>query len=247
MFFKNCPFRIRYFLNHLLCSITIGCCTALVVYKIWYPGLLAKAIGVSHIFLLLLTIDVIVGPILTLFLAKEGKKGVWFDLTVVIIIQLTALVYGVWHIAEGRPIWQVINIYRVELITGSDDMNYQNASADYASASLLGPRWAMVRPYKDEKEKSEWLWKELEEGKSPARQAEMYQSIEGHWQDIAKEILPLNDLNKFNDTESVRNVLKKFPDADGFLPMIGKDWDMTVLVSNKSQKILGIADLRPWK
>ena len=80
-------FRRRYFLSHLTFSILVGCLTAAIVYKIWYPGVLAKAIGVSHIFLLLLCIDVTVSPILTLFLAKEGKKGLWFDLMTVIILQ----------------------------------------------------------------------------------------------------------------------------------------------------------------
>ena len=69
-------FRWRYFLSHLTFSILVGCLTAAILYKIWYPGVLAKAIGVSHIFLLLLCIDVTVGPILTLFLAKEGYGSI---------------------------------------------------------------------------------------------------------------------------------------------------------------------------
>ena len=101
-------FRIRCFVSHLSCSIIIGCLTAATVYWCWYPGVLAKAVGVSHIFLLLLSIDVIMGPILTLFLAKQGKKGLWFDFVAVIIMQIAALLYGIWHIAEGRPAWQVI-------------------------------------------------------------------------------------------------------------------------------------------
>ena len=37
---------------------------------------------------------------------------------------------------------------------------------------------------------------ELEKGKSPVRRAELYQPIAGHWQDFAKEVLPLSDLER---------------------------------------------------
>ena len=161
MFFKNYSFRPRYFLNHLCLSFAIGSLTAFTVYAVWYPGLLAKAVGVSHIFLLLLCIDVIAGPLMTLFLAKEGKKGVWFDLTAVIIIQFIALIYGIWHIAEGRPAWQVINIYRVELVSALD-MQYDHAKPPFSGNSWGSPGWALVRPAKDKVEQSDWLWQELE-------------------------------------------------------------------------------------
>ena len=238
-------FRIRYFLSHLLFSFIVGCLTAATVYWIWYPGVLAKAIGVSHIFLLLLCIDVTVGPILTLFLAKEGKKGLWFDLVTVVVLQLTALIYGIWHIAEGRPVWQTLNIYRVELVKAID-MDYIKAKAPFARNPWTYPGWAMVRPAKDEKETSDWIWLELEKGKSPVQRAELYQPVEGNWEYFSKEILPLKKLNKYNIKKQVEDILEQHPEADGFLPMIGGDWDMTVLVSKKEQKILDVVDLRPW-
>jgi len=238
-------FRIRCFLKHLSISVMVGCLTATTVYWIWYPGVLSKFIGVSQIFLLLLCIDVIVGPILTLFLAKEGKKGLWFDLVVVVIIQFTALFYGVWHIAEGRPVWLVLNIYRIEVVK-EIEMDYTNAKAPFSYTSWGAPKWAMVRPAKDKKETSDWIWMELEKGKSPVQRAELYQPINGHWEDFSKEILSLEKLGKYNIKKEVEEILKKYPEADGFLPMIGGEWDMTVLVSQKEQKILSVVDLRPW-
>lgn len=238
-------FRIRYFLSHLILSFIVGCLTAATVYWVWYPGVLAKAIGVSHIFLLLLCIDITVGPILTLFLAKEGKKGLWFDLVTVVIIQFVALIYGIWHIAEGRPAWQTLNIYRVELVKAID-MDYTNAKAPFAHSPWGKPQWVMVRPAKDKQETSDWIWLELENGKSPAQRAELYQPLEGHWQEFSQEVRPLQDLGKFNPQEAVDAILQKYPEADGFLPMMSEDWDMTVLLSKKEEKILDTVDLRPW-
>ena len=113
-------------------------------------------------------------------------------------------------------------------------------------ASYIVAFWGMVRPAKDKHEQSDWLMLELEKDKSPGQRAELYQPIAGHWQDFAKEILPLSDLGKHNPQAAVDEILRQYPQADGFLPMMGGDWDMTVLVSNKEQKILATVDLRPW-
>lgn len=48
---------------------------------IWYPTPLATAVGVTQIFLMMLAIDVTVGPILGFIVYKEGKKTLKMDLT----------------------------------------------------------------------------------------------------------------------------------------------------------------------
>lgn len=238
-------FRLRYFLKHLTASVIIGGVSAALVYYVWYPGVLAKAVGVSHIFLMMLAIDVTLGPLLTLILAKEGKKGLWFDLVMVIVMQLSALVYGLVHIAEGRPVWKVLNVYRVEL-NYADETDYNNTSSGFSHDSWVGPKWALVRPAKDKVEQSNWLIDELEGKKSPAKKAELFISMNKNWDNFSKEIQPLEKLIKFNNKNIVKKILEKYPDADGYLPLIGVDLDMTVLMSKKGRHIIKIVDLRPW-
>lgn len=238
-------FRLKYFSSHLLLSILIGCLSAYVVFFIWYPDEISKAVGVSGIFLLLLAVDVTIGPILTLFLAKKGKKGLWFDLFIVSVIQLSALVYGIWHIAEARPAWQVINIYRVELVR-HHDMDYNGADGSFAFSSWSGPKWALVRPPKDDKERSDWLLKELEGGISPSKQAALFIPAEDNWQVFDKEIISLGRLRNFNEGDEVDATLSEYPEADGYLPVMGGEIDMVLLVSKTRRKFLKIVDLRPW-
>ena len=59
---------------------------------------------------MLLAIDVILGPLLGLLVYKEGKKSLKFDLSVIILIQIAALCYGVFSIEQGRPAWLVYNV-----------------------------------------------------------------------------------------------------------------------------------------
>ena len=96
--------RLKFFLNHLLLSFLAALLVVGLVFFIWYPLPLAQAAGVMHIFLMMLAIDVIVGPILGLLVYKEGKKTLKFDLSVIIVIQIAALCYGVFSIEQGRPV-----------------------------------------------------------------------------------------------------------------------------------------------
>ncbi|MEG0771590.1 MAG: type IV pilin accessory protein, partial [Clostridia bacterium] len=104
--------RINFFLGHLFISVLIALITIYVVFLLWYPSPLAQAVGVTHIFLMLLAIDVVIGPILGLLVYKEGKKSLKFDLIVIILLQLSALCYGIYSIEQGRPVWLVYNVDR---------------------------------------------------------------------------------------------------------------------------------------
>ena len=99
--------RLKLFLSHLSLSFLIALLVIGLVFFIWYPSPLATAVGVTHIFLMLLVIDVILGPLLGLLVYKEGKKTLKFDLSVIILIQIAALCYGVFSIEQGRPAWLV--------------------------------------------------------------------------------------------------------------------------------------------
>lgn len=239
-------YRLRLFVRHLVVSLIMGLLSAVLVYGVWYPGVLSKAIGVSSIFLMMLTIDVIVGPLFTLLLAKQGKKSLVFDLSVVVCIQVAAWLYGMAHIAEGRPVWLVLNVYRVEAIQ-ADDTDYQSAQPPFNRDSWLGPQWAWVRLPKDEVERSTWLMTELEGGKAPSKRANLFRSLQDNWNSFVREIQPLTKLNKFNSAQQVANTLASYPQADGFLPLRAPSVDMTVLVSRQQQEIVAIVDLRPWQ
>ncbi|WP_313056119.1 hypothetical protein [Pseudomonas lopnurensis] len=93
------PARIKAFLMHLAVSAVIALLAVLLVFHIWYPAPLHEALGVTHIFLLLLLADVILGPLLTLVVFKIGKKTLIMDLAVIACLQLAALAYGLWTVA----------------------------------------------------------------------------------------------------------------------------------------------------
>ena len=66
--------RLKFFLGHLSISFLVALLVIGLMFFVWYPSPLATAVGVTHIFLMLLAIDVVIGPILGVLIYKEGKK-----------------------------------------------------------------------------------------------------------------------------------------------------------------------------
>lgn len=71
--------RIKAFTLHLTISAVIALAVIGVVFYLWYPAPLHTAVGVTQIFLILLAVDVVLGPLLTLLVYKVGKKTLVMD------------------------------------------------------------------------------------------------------------------------------------------------------------------------
>lgn len=239
-------FRLKYFFGHLLISLVIALLSLYVVFGLWYPAPLDKAAGVGEIILIMLAIDVTLGPLLTLVLAKEGKKWLKLDLTVVAIVQLCALAYGLYSVERGRPVWLGFDLNRFELVQSYMVNKEGEIASEYQTANWTGPKWVSARPAKDNVEQSDWLWYELEKGASPAMRPALFQPIEQNIDRIVREMSPLGELAKYNAQAEIDSILAQYPTADGFLPMRASQFDMTVLIDSKNQQVLGVVDLRPW-
>lgn len=112
--------RLKFFFGHLTISVLIALLVMGFVFFVWYPSPIARAVGVTHIFLMLLVIDVILGPLLGLLVYKEGKKTLKIDLSIIILIQIIALIYGVYSIAQARPVWIAFNKDHFELVRNNN-------------------------------------------------------------------------------------------------------------------------------
>ena len=241
--------RLIFFLSHLSISILLALIIIAWVFLIWYPQPLAQAVGVTHIFLMMVAIDVVLGPILGFFVYKEGKKTLKFDLSVIILIQLSALGYGLYSIAQGRPVWLVYNVDRFELVRNNEiiDTNIQKVQAQFRNPSWFKPKFAAVQIAKNSEERSKNMFEELLGGVSLAQRPERYVGLVQVKLQIQKRAQNLNDLEKYNSKQEVKTVLKEYPSADAWVPLKANAIDMVVLMNKNSAQVVKIVDLRPWK
>lgn len=241
--------RLKFFLSHISVSILLALIIIAWVFLIWYPQPLAQAVGVTHIFLMMVAIDVVLGPILGFFVYKEGKKTLKFDLSVIILIQLSALGYGLYSIAQGRPVWLVYNVDRFELVRNNEiiDTNIQKVQAQFRNPSWFKPKFAAVQIAKNSEEHSKNMFEELLGGVSLAQRPERYVGLAQVKPQIQKRAQNLNELEKYNSKQQVKTVLKKYPSADAWVPLKANAIDMVVLMNKNSAQVVKIVDLRPWK
>src|SRR5258705_2894777 len=105
---------------HLLLSAAIVGSVLLFMLTIWYPRPLFEAAGGNPLIFTLASVDVTIGPLLTAIVFKSGKKSLRFDLSVIALLQLTALAYGVQTVYRARPIYLVCTGDRFDLVMAKD-------------------------------------------------------------------------------------------------------------------------------
>lgn len=245
------PARVRAFAVHLIVSIFIALCSMLLVFNMWYPAPLHIAVGVTHVFLLVLMVDVVIGPLLTLLVYKVGKKTLVFDLTVIALLQASALCYGLYAVAEGRPAWLVFSADRFDLVRVLDiddrKRDVDGAIADeYRAASWLGPQWvAAVNPADDEL-RNELVFESVFAGLDLPQRPDLYVPLSTQASEIKARLFELDELSRFNDREQVERVLALWPQADAWLPMMANVEPMVVLLESETAEVIAVVDLRPW-
>ena len=241
--------RLKFFLSHLSISFLIALLVIGLVFFVWYPAPLAKAVGVTNIFLMMLAIDVIVGPILGWLVYQEGKKTLKFDLSVIILIQIAALCYGVYSIEQGRPAWLVYNVDRFELVRKNElvDTNIQQAQPQFQQPSWFKPQYVATEFAKDIQQRNDEMFAEVLGGISIAQRPERYVELTQVTTQIQQRALPLKELEQYNPKTDVEKTLAKYPKADAWLPLKANAVDMVVLVNKESASIIKIVDLRPWE
>lgn len=242
--------KLTAFLIHLAISLIMAIISLSVVYLVWNPYPLYKATGITHIFLLMLTIDLIVGPVLTFIVYKKGKKSLKFDLTVIVLLQLCALSYGIYHVYAGRPVWIVYNVDRFDLVRQNEiyQQELTETKSEYQKSSITGPKFIAAIIPKDIGIKNKILFEELGQGIAPSQRSNLYEPLETAYPLILKRAQDLSILDKYNSSAQVKAILAKYPQADSFVPLKANALDMTVLINKKAGgKIVKIVDLRPWK
>lgn len=243
--------KITAFLVHFAISCVIALISMAIVYLVWNPEPLYKATGITRIFLLMLAIDITLGPLLTFIVYKKGKKTLKFDLAVIALLQISALIYGLYHVYEGRPVWIAYNVDRFDLVRVNeiDTRQRDKVKPEYQTPAINGLQYVTaIIPSDDIEKKNQILFDEMGLGIAPSQRPELYQPLEKAYPKIKERALPLIDLNQYNDPNQVKLILAKYPQADSFVPLKANAVDMTVLIDKKNGgKVVKIVDLRPWK
>lgn len=147
---------------HSLCSVLVASLAAMLVLTVWYAYPYRDWSGGRELFLLVVAVDVVCGPLLTLVLfnPKKPRKELWLDLGIVAFIQFAALGYGLWTVWQARPLYLVYEVDRYKVIAAPDvDANELRALPLHLKPKLWeGPQTVGIRPPKNAEERNKVLF-----------------------------------------------------------------------------------------
>lgn len=183
---------------HLLISLALAAAVLAIMLAIWFPGPLFTASGGNALLLILVSVDVVVGPAITLAVYRQGKRGMKFDLIVIGLLQVCAFVYGLHIIYLARPAFIV---FAKDQFQVSDVVDI--APADYAKATLAqfshpplgGPLFVYAEIPTDPKGRDEVI-KAAMEGRDVNVFPKFFRPYSEHTQDVLKKAWTLAELRE---------------------------------------------------
>ncbi len=232
---------------HFLICVIVGVVLLGLSWFVWYPAPMLMAIGGLEIFLLVVGIDVILGPLLTLVVFKSGKKSLKFDLAVIAVLQVSAMFYGMSSLLEARPAYVAAlgDLFQVVQATEVTDENLSKANT---SLPWWGPKWVGTKEVVDE----EW--------QSGVQAVESVGGGKGHFpqlhipyelmQDrVIAKALPIGELKKRNpgQEKEIDRWLKSHDydeQSAKFQPIKISAETFAVVLDAKSGSVVGIAPFK---
>ena len=230
--------RWRAFSLHLGLSALVGLGFAALTRFVWYPSPFFELSGALGLLAILVPVDVLIGPLLTLMVFKTGKPSLRFDLTVIALLQATALMYGAWIIAEARPVYVVFFGNQLSVIRSTDLA--QNAPW---KTPLRGPQWVGIPSDSAISASVSDLLAALNDKKTPLLDRQRYQPWLTTQAAFRQALQPIEELTPASAADAVKSGLKAQsidPTKVQALPIVIRDQKMTAFFAADSDEILAI-------
>jgi hypothetical protein len=234
---------------HLLLSAAIAGVVGLVLLRLWYPGPWGELAGGNALFWIVLGVDIVMGPLITLVICnpKKPRAELLRDVAVVALLQLGALAYGLYTVYQARPAVLALEGSRIRAIKpielNADEL--ARAPVEFATIPFASMMKVAARRAQNDQEMADFVDQALQ-GRDVGMRPELWlpqaQSIDA-WKAAG---LPLADLKK------------KLPDSRGsidavvantgvseahlrYLPILARESNHTALIDARTGDIVGYA------
>ena len=216
------------------------------VTQIWFPDLLFDLENVWQGLQILIPVDAILGPVLTLILFVPGKKGLIGDLIIIATIQILALVYGGMTIYGQRPEVIVFAGDRFEIIPSSK-FDRENFAAQYfEEEESTFPLLVYALPAQTPEESNTFVLNNVQYQKM----ADRYRPLADHKDLIRKKALALSKFEPSNEAslKELSNFKEKFTENEVLLFVLEGTTHQAKLIALHPQTLqkLGYLNLDPW-
>lgn len=243
--------KIKASLLHLLISALIVGSFVFFALWVWYPSPFLEISGLLNIILILVTVDLILGPLLTLVIYKPNKVNLHLDLLFISSIQLTALGYGIYTIYQGHPVYTVYAIDRFTLITAQEAQPERALYPEYQVSKLGRPVLTFAKKPSDPKVLEKLIFATLSGEPDIDARPEYYEPFKSYIAEVLKKGIDSSQLESESaNREKLSYFLsktKKSKDDYVFIPLSGKEKDVIWIWDRSTQQPVDMLDINPWK
>ena len=241
-------FRLKAFSLHLASSATVLALILGILFFGWYrwPGWYLT--NVTQVVLVMICVDVVLGPTLTLIIAnqKKPRRELARDIGIIVALQLCALTYGSVQLWNGRPLYYVFSENSLSVVQAYD---IEDEEADLGRRQNVGfaphwyslPRWAWVPLPQDPKERQAFI-SATGSGAAVISMPRFYKPWEQGLPALRDQLNKLDDSKFFSGVEKKK--LKQRMLADGMatdqadtLPFTGRTRPLLAVFNRSSVQI----------
>ncbi len=237
---------------HLLISALILALVGLALFLIWYPPPFGRLSGGLKLFGLLAVVDVVLGPLGTLVVSNPKKpRAEWRrDVLVIVLLQLSALGYGLVTAYQARPAFLVFEIDRFRVVHAADIPRsmLHLAPEGLREVPVVGRKLAAVRPFRDAREHADATLVALQ-GLDLGARPDLWQLYAEAVSAVLAAAQPLATLERRSPAveqgrirEAVRNTGLDGQDIV-YLPLVSRTQFGTVLLDRRSGEPIGFLDV----
>jgi hypothetical protein len=249
-------FRLKALGLHLSAS---ACALSLILgalYLGWYywPGWALTE--VTHVVVVMVGVDVVVGPLLTFVIAHANKprRDLVRDIAMIVAVQLCALIYGTVSLWNGRPLYyaysetvlQLVQAYDIDARESADG---RRLNPDFAPHWYSRPRWIWAPLPQDPTVSQKIVASSIQGGDDVISMPRYFKPWEQGLPALRAHLKKVDDVAYFYGSQ--KKQLKERMQAAGFdtgqansMPLTGRGHPLLAVIDPATAKIKAIIGLK---
>lgn len=230
---------------HLGISCCVAACAAFLVFGVWYPAPYQDVAGGKVLFGLMVVVDILLGPLVTLMVFNQRKSRMTLrrDLIAIATLQLVALSYGLWTAFIARPVHLVFEGDRFRLVAAVDVPTelLSKTPPGITALPLDGPTTLSLRPFRNSGERMDVTLAAMQ-GLQLGVRPDLWQPYDLAIPEIVRIAGTLSELRKRfpGDSARIDTALKNNSVDVLYLPLVGRDTFWTALLDSRNANVIAI-------
>lgn len=216
----------------------------------WFPPIFLSVTDFKEVVTLIITVDLVLGPILTFIVFKPKKKSLKLDLSIIGAIQLSALVYGAYTLYQIHPVYITFNKDRFSVIQAIDAFPENSLYDEYKVSKFSSGNLAYAKMPKDFKKQEQLLQDVLKGGADLEQRVDLYEPYSKNIDEIIARGLDKDLIFNHENNNQTNTFLKKNKfeiNKLAFLPLTNGKKDAIIVLDKLTATPIATININPWE